>query len=37
MNGIILYADDDVLNSKSSENKLFQKFNNSILFCLSLI
>lgn len=29
MNGIILYADDDVLNSKSSENKLFQKFNNS--------
>ena len=29
MNGIILYADDDVLNSKSSENKLFRKFNNS--------
>lgn len=29
MNGIILYADDDVLNSKSSENKLFQKFNSS--------
>lgn len=29
MNGIILYADDDVLNCKSSENKLFQKFNNS--------
>lgn len=29
MNGIILYADDDVLNSISSENKLFQKFNNS--------
>lgn len=29
MNGVILYADDDVLNSISSENKLFQKFNNS--------
>lgn len=29
MNGIILYADDDVLNNKSSENKLFRKFNNS--------
>lgn len=29
MNGIILYADDDVLNSNSSENKLFQIFNNS--------
>lgn len=29
MNGIILYADDDVLNDSSPENKLFQKFNNS--------
>ena len=28
MNGIILYADDDVLNVNSFENKLFSKFNN---------
>lgn len=28
MNGVILYADDDVLNIKSFENKLFSKFNN---------
>lgn len=28
MNGVILYADDDVLNIDSFENKLFSKFNN---------
>lgn len=29
MKGVILYADDDVLNGKSSENRLFNKFNSS--------
>lgn len=28
MNGVILYADDDVLNVNSFENSLFSKFNN---------
>ena len=28
MNGVILYADDDILNINSFENKLFSKFNN---------
>lgn len=28
MNGVILYADDDVLNVNSFENKLFSKLNN---------
>jgi len=30
MNGVILYADDDVLNDGTYENKLFQKFNRSL-------
>lgn len=28
MNGVILYADDDVLTANTFENKLFSKFNN---------
>lgn len=30
MNGVILYADDDVLNNGTYENNLFQKFNRSL-------
>lgn len=30
MNGVILYADDDVLNQEAYEYKLFQKFNSSM-------